>query len=180
MQLLFGFNQVTLNSIFPKSFILFYFAYFLSSFLFSFSASTFCLNTCTYLLCPSLGLLSFSALFGIYVFSLLLPSPHLQYGGGCSELGQLWRSGPVLHWQAEQTHCVGSTRQQARLFQPLLWLFPSCKNTALLLCSWLCLTSINSGLKVLCAPQRCFRGQCFDLVFNNFTVALKISTSTKL
>lgn len=65
-------------------------------------------------------------------FSLLLrfclPSPHLQSGGGCSELGQLSRSAPLLHWQAEQTHCVGSTRQQARTFQPLLWLFPSCKN----------------------------------------------------
>lgn len=100
------------------------------------------------LLCPHWHLLSLS------LSLLFLPSPNLQYGGGCSDLRQLWRSGPFLHWQAEQTHCVGSTRQQARYFQPLLWLFPSCKNPALLLFSWLSLTSINSGLKEVCVLLR--------------------------
>lgn len=95
---------------------------------------------------PSLSDLVWPLLPSSLSLSLLLPplppsppsSPlftflHLQYGGGCSELRQLWRSGPLLHWQAEQTHCVGSTRQQARHFQPFLWLFPPCKNPALLL-----------------------------------------------
>lgn len=125
---------ITLLIIFPK---------------WSWSFPSFCLFFYISCFLPSLTLLA-----STFPFSLLLSSLHLQYGGGCSELRQLWRSGPVLHWQAEQTHCVGSTRQQARHFQPLLWLFPSCKNPALLLFSWLCLTSINSGLEVICVLLR--------------------------
>lgn len=69
-----------------------------------------------------------------YLPPVLASSPlfHLQYGGWCVELRRLWRSAPVLHWQAEQTHCAGSTGQQARHSQPLLWLFPSCKIPAFL------------------------------------------------